>query len=321
MQQWALTECISASQNCTIEGEGYMLELIINGVQYKSISAAAKALGLNVCLLSRRVNGIETYEKIDQPPVRSHSTRAIPITINGKSFKSISEAARFYDVNYPSFFLTIKKALETGEDDLFIQECERTIRSGKQVTIEGKTYNSWTEAARDLGVCYSTFVSRMKRGYYDEKPKETVCHKGTPVIANGTWYQSRKACAEAYGIKPHKLSTRLMNGADIETALDDEKYREFVRAKEIKNAGIYDPMGEMKVHAFGRGFHSYAECARAFGLLPSELTRRIKDYHLTVEQAVDEEVYRELSGKIKDERKRIKKLQKLGLYATEVANF
>lgn len=278
-----------------------MLELIINGVQYKSISSAAKALGLNTGLLSRRVNGIEKYEKIDQPPVRSHSTKPIPITINGKSFKSISEAARFYDVNYPSFFLAIKKALETGEVELFVQDCERTIRPGKRVTIEGKTYDSWTEAARDLGVCYSTFVSRMKSGYYN-KERVGVNHCGTPVIADGKWYQSRKECAEAYGMSPNVLSTRLMNGADIETALNDEKYRTFVRAKQIKNAGIYDPSGEMKVHAFGKGFPSYAECARAFGLHPSELTRRMRYYGLTVEEAVDEETYQCLSKKIKAER-------------------
>ena len=294
-----------------------MLELIIDGVQYRSIAAAAKALNLDASLLSRRVNVLAEYETLDQPPVRSHSTRPIPITINGKSFASISEAARFYDVNYPSFFLAIKHALETGEDELFVGNCKREFRAGNAVVINGKNYVSWTEAARDLGVCYPTFVSRMKRGYYSNTPKETSPHKGTPLVVGGVRYQSRREFAAAYGIKETVLGERLMNGADIETALDDKAYDRFVRKKMVKNAGIYEPSGKIKVYAFGRGFSSYAECARAFGLQPGELRFRMKSYNLTVEQALDDKTFYELSEKIIEERKRTRKLKKMGLAPTE----
>lgn len=296
-----------------------MLELTINGVQYRSMAAAAKALGINVSLLSRRVNGLAEYETLDQPPSpsHSHSTKPIPITINGKSFASISEAARFYDVSNASFFLAIKHALETGEDELFVGNCKREFHPGNQVTIQGKTYVSWTEAARDLGVCYPTFVSRMKRGYYSDAPKQTNHHNGTPLVVNGVRYQSRREFAAAYGIKETVLGERLMNGAGIETALDDKAYDRFVRKKMVKNAEIYEPNGKIKVYAFGRGFSSYAECARAFGLRPGDLRRRMKSYNLTVEQAIDDKTFYELSEKFIEERKRARKLEKMGLAPTE----
>jgi hypothetical protein len=320
LQQWALTECISASQNCTIEGEGYMLELIINGVQYKSISAAAKALEIDVNLLSRRINGLAEYETLDQPPVRSHSTKPTPITINGKSFASISEAARFYDVNYPSFFLAIKHALETGEDELFVGNCKREFRPGNKVTIQGKTYVSWTEAARDLGVCYPTFVGRMKRGYYSENYQK-INHSGTPVTVNGVRYQSHKECAKAYGLKANILLQRIRNGAAIDVAIDEDKYAQFAIQRRLKNAEALKAASELKVWVGNRGFRNYSDCARAYGLLPFELAHRMKYYGLTVEEAVDEATYQRLSQKIKQERAKERKNRKAEIVAIENSYF
>ena len=87
------------------------VEVDLSGRFYCSITAAAKDLGMSPNLLRKY---IATGRKLDPitivPKKKGHSTKPIPVVINGKAFSSIAEAARYYNVTYPTFYLEIKRA-------------------------------------------------------------------------------------------------------------------------------------------------------------------------------------------------------------------
>lgn len=204
------------------------MEFAIMGECYPSISAAAKALGISPGLLSKRIHTGCDLDRITVIPKRTgHSTKPIAIIINGKYFSSISEAARYYNMPACSLGIELKRAMD-GNKTLFATPRKRVFRKGNQITIQGVTYNSWAEAAHDLGINYQTFVDRVKTGYYGGKPRPKTIYHGTstPVWVNGVKYPSHAECARANGLTPSTLAHRISCGISIDVAIDPVKFAE-----------------------------------------------------------------------------------------------
>lgn len=200
------------------------IEIDMSGRFYCSISAAAKDLGMSPTLLRKYIAMGKPLDPITIVPKRKgHSTKPIPVVINGKAFMSIAEAARYYNVTYRTLYLAIKQAMD-GEKTLFASDTNRVFRPGRQITIDNVTYTSWTEAACKLGICYHTFVDRVKTGYYDRGGKPREDGRGTSVCVNGVRYRSMKECAIANNLEPWQLSARVRMGFSLEVSIDPEKY-------------------------------------------------------------------------------------------------
>lgn len=271
------------------------MKLLINGVEYHSYAEAAIALGLKADLLSKRAHGHCKFERIDQAPRCSHSTNPIAVTINNTHFDSFAAAARYYDMNYRTFCLAIKKALDTGAEDLLVSDCKRTLRPGHQFTYQGVTYVSWTAAARALGVCYTTFVSRMKSGYYDHEHVVDNPNNNfhLPVVAYGIQYRNYIECARAFKVNVFKLHEWVRAGGKIEDFLNRI------------------PTGNKRIYANGEWYPSRKQYAEAHGLTLSMLDYRMKRYNLTLEEAVDNEFYARVVSEAKHLKSEVKKLARL----------
>lgn len=205
-------------------------EVVIQGNHFKSISDAAKYAEVSVKTMSRRINsGCSDSELLN--PIKNgygHSTKAVAITINGIEFKSYSEAARFYNVPNATFRLWAIAAVN-GSGEMYVAETDRVFEPGNPIVIDNVLYISWEQAAYSLGINYQTFVSRVKRGYYEEGYKESDRRSVRPVTANGVLYATRTACAIAHGMLPKTLEYRLKMGISIEDALDEDKYKAAAR--------------------------------------------------------------------------------------------
>lgn len=81
-------------------------------------------------------------------------------------------------------------------------------RRGTPTRIRGVDYPSVSEAARQLGVTFSTVFGAMERGTLDACgiPDRTAGY------CDGVQYPSKAAAARALGIKPQVLHTRILRG-------------------------------------------------------------------------------------------------------------
>ncbi|TAH11746.1 MAG: GIY-YIG nuclease family protein [Curvibacter sp.] len=155
-----------------------------------------------------------------------------------------------------------------------------SIGTGKQLTVDGRTFPTYLAAAAHFGVDPQVMAIRIGRLKWT--PEEAVglvekdwVGKEISVAVAGVMYPSIKQAAEAHSIDYKLVHERLKRrGWTLEQAL------------EISDAPDSSRFAGMSVSVFGLVFKSYGECARHFGIKVPSLLVRLTEKQESVEVAI-----------------------------------
>ena len=118
-----------------------------NGVQYSSVKAAAKAIGITANTLQRRL----WKGQVADSEVKPHEK---PISYNGVEYPSISAAARAHNITFTSMWHRIQKGY-TNDSNLKDNRVP--------VIVDGVQYPSITAAAKAYGIVPNSMRKRLKK--------------------------------------------------------------------------------------------------------------------------------------------------------------
>lgn len=211
-------------------------KVIINGKEYKDLTQACKDKslnihGLNVMTVKSRLKMGYNLEEAFSMPLTDNS-----VVINGKRYKSISEACRDKSVNIHGLSRSaIAGRLKKGYALEEAFKCERLApiigANSRQVVINGKVYKSLAEACRDKqlnkhGLSYNTIRHRVKKGHSLEEafsiPNIEQLRK---IKIKGKEYKSlHHACMDKelnkHGLSYTLIVERVNLGLTLEEAFD-----------------------------------------------------------------------------------------------------
>jgi len=149
--------------------------------------------------------------------------------LDGREFNSLKEVAIFYKIPYTTFLHRIEAGLPLSDAIQPIDRCSR------QLTVQGKIYDSIASAARFYGVANTTVINRLARGWspgqalgLEPKPKQkrkaTSSVRSIEVIVNGRRYSTVTEAANAFNFPRQKFYNRLKKGLSPEQALELEPF-------------------------------------------------------------------------------------------------
>ena len=134
----------------------------------------------------------------------------IPVTINGKHYKSISAACREYNVSEDTITRRVKEGIS-------LEEAFYSYSNGKEVVVEGVTYSSISSACEAYGIDCALVYKRMRGSTMtiDEmftKPRQTK-YQSPPlknrskkeIVINGVHYSSQKEAIVSLNLKEKKI--------------------------------------------------------------------------------------------------------------------
>lgn len=167
----------------------------------------------NVCdgTVRERLKKGLSIEKALQPTISGASGVAVPITLEGKTYRSRKAACEAYGI--PEYLIAgrVKKHNWTLEEAFGIKVKENKYAQpdrGTKVTINNITYNNITELAEAYGLTPATVYCRMY--HKGMSPEEAVSFgKVRGVTCYGKFYPSIAALAREYGIVQGTLVNRL----------------------------------------------------------------------------------------------------------------
>jgi hypothetical protein len=119
----------------------------INGVEYRSAYAAAKALGVSRKTLEWRLR--------KQLPIDEYRVRSRAVIVNGTRYESMRAAAKALGVQPGSIYYRVKKF-----GPLFDYALPSRLRP---ITLDGKTYASIKAAADATGISYYKLLKTFPR--------------------------------------------------------------------------------------------------------------------------------------------------------------
>ena len=131
-----------------------------------------------------------------------------PITIQGHTFNSLSDAAKYFGINRNTLAMRLKQ---------FPANDPRVVKNPHDpttmVTVAHQQYFSYRQAAKELGLNYWTLLRRLKR--YDANDPRVIApgsgqqHDYSNLIVAGKQYDTLKAAAQDIGIHPVTLINRI----------------------------------------------------------------------------------------------------------------
>ena len=122
------------------------------------------------------------------------------ITIEGRTFNSINEAVKYYNLKYNIVWSRLNKGW-TIEETFGLVSRKRKYGVQREITVGGKTFISIAEAARYYNIDNIKINNRLNRGWSIEEAFELVKKennkgkKGRPITIEGKTFDSiTKAC-------------------------------------------------------------------------------------------------------------------------------
>lgn len=138
-----------------------MHEIKLNEIAYSSIKELAHAHGVPYTTVLHRLDAGRSLEEA----VNGNFCNKKSITISGKTFESVAEAARWFGVS-PELFLSRLQKGWTPEQAAGIEKREKVNkpRRTSPIVIGGIEYPSVTDAAARFGFTYSRVSKRLAKG-------------------------------------------------------------------------------------------------------------------------------------------------------------
>lgn len=195
---------------------------------YNSELEASRTQGVSISSVSDRLNkDWSTDEAFEVISGNFKAREGKEITIFGRTFISISEACRYYNVPWNSIKFRVNSGLSFEEafQDAIRNYKPRDARKDP-ITVNGIEYSSMYEACKALGVNRTTINSRLKKGMsMDEAFQTRVKKTSQNITIDGVSYDSiRKACTEL-GIGYGCIKNRLRLGMSIDEAFHKDDLR------------------------------------------------------------------------------------------------
>jgi len=138
-----------------------MQEIKLNGIAYSSIRELAQAHGVPYTTVLHRLDAGRSIEEA----VNGNFGNKKTITISGRAFESIAEAARWFSLS-PELFLSRLQKGWTPEQAAGIEKREKVDkpRRTSPIVIGGIEHPSVTDAAARFGFTYSRVSKRLAKG-------------------------------------------------------------------------------------------------------------------------------------------------------------
>lgn len=231
-----------------------MREIIINGKKYQSLRKACLDNNLSYSLIHYRLEklndvnkALDLSYKIPRKP-RSIQGNGKEIVVQGKTYASISEACRAFNVKNTTIFnrLSMGYTPDQAFDEDFKRKYDKRVEDRKHkseripVCIGGIEYKNIREYCikKDLLGYYSQILTRHRRGesvedIVNDLHKNKTCHKN--IVYKGKSYKSSKEFCEKNGIEKQYSSflNYINSGMSIKEAykkaLEIKKYEEEAR--------------------------------------------------------------------------------------------
>jgi predicted DNA-binding protein YlxM (UPF0122 family)/DNA-binding Lrp family transcriptional regulator len=240
------------------------------GVGYRNAADACRKLGVKLVTYRKRLeNGCSTEEALGiSDMIDGRSKRGEKYELFGEDY-SIEELSENYKV--PS--TTIRDRLKRGatisqavglepinQGSLLLKrQTSKTKRQPINLTVNGKTYNSYKALADDYGL--KDYVVRQRITVYGYTAEEavTINGKGKAVSVRGKNYKSLAEAATAHAITLEILLSRLGQGRTIEEAL-----------------GLVSYMTSSSIEYNGKFYKSLSDVAIDVGISAGALRSRTK---------------------------------------------
>ena len=133
--------------------------ITLEGRTFKSIKEAAEYYNLKYNTIFVRLRRGWTLEEAFELVDIDSKNKAKEITVEGKSFISIAEAARYYNLEYETVRLRLRNKGWSIEEAFEL--VKRKDTRNKEITVEGRTFKSIKEAAEYYNLKYNTIRTRI----------------------------------------------------------------------------------------------------------------------------------------------------------------
>ena len=141
------------------------------------------------------------------------------VKIQGKKFKTIREAAKYYGVN-PGTFVTRLSAGRTLDQAAGIERYDVVSKNHIKVKIDGKEFNNVRLAAKFYGLHDHTVRTRIGRGWSIEKALKTKeIDLSKKIKFRGKTFKSIRKLAKFYKVSSGTLAGKISRGMKIKDAL------------------------------------------------------------------------------------------------------
>jgi hypothetical protein len=191
----------------------------------------------------------------------SGNVKGTEVAVNGRTFKSVSDAAVQHDADPKRVFArlkagwTLERALSAKADEHI-----------REVVINGKRFRSLRQAAKHFKVGYPLAFRRVRSGWPIEEALGIVPHAinsmhWQSVSVAGKQYRSLSDAARVHGIPVMTAKFRLRNGWEPEEAFG-------LKQRQRRN--------QRSVTVKGKRFQSMSEAARTHGIPLSAVQVRLK---------------------------------------------
>lgn len=234
----SFNEGYNCHEGGNLGGEGAK-PIFWNGIQHKSINAAARALGITGGSMGERL--AKGYTCDDDMRWKKQ------ITYNGILYTSIKNAALANGISPVAMYDRVSKGYTCDAD----MEHEHQ----KECIWNGVIYQSISEAAKANRVSKGLMYFRIKKGYTNDLDVPVY---PKPCVWNGVSYNSQREAAIANGILEGVMTRYLKRGFTCD-------------------ADLPEPNNSMKPCAYnGMEYESVAEAAKANGLSRAGMRRKLK---------------------------------------------
>ena len=145
--------------------------IVVEGVNYSSLTDAARAHGLDARLISRRLkSGWSTQQAFgfDSPPKRP-ATGAKSIATSKGEFKSIRDAADYFQIPVANIQARLKLGWTPDEACEIVPHRRPRERSYRNVSCEGKDFKSVQALAEHYALKYRQVYKRLLLGWTPEQ--------------------------------------------------------------------------------------------------------------------------------------------------------
>lgn len=158
---------IKMGYNTAIGGAlGTSKEITIDGKRFPSRSQAAEYYGVDVEVFNMRINRLKWSPEESAGLVEKNWLgKEIPVVLSSIQYNSLREAAKALGKDYKLVHDRYRSKGWTIEEAFDITPPPQTKKfTGISIVVNGKTYKSIAEAAKDLGISSEPFRLRIKSG-------------------------------------------------------------------------------------------------------------------------------------------------------------
>ena len=263
-------------------GESVGRPVIVMGREFISLNAAARQLGVSEASVHQRMKRYGwTLEEALGVIGRSRKRHRIGkgFTVGEREFENFAEACEHHQLDAGAVRSRLKHGWSLEEAFNLHPREEQRVPKGKAIEVAGVKYDSIANAARAYGIEASVLAGRIRAGWTPEQavklePKVQKKKPGIGITIAGHLYPSVADACRSLSKDCLLVLGRLRTGWTVEQAFDLSPHPA--------------PSGEKNGQAIavgGKNYSSHAKAARAHGLAPAVVHKRLKKFGWTVPQA------------------------------------